>query len=127
LEESELLRDEDYHALFENLPYPVIIRHLELGRYVFVNQAFERAFGFPRAEILGRRPDELNLCASREIKERLVQKVQKGQARMGESVPVRTRDGRVIDCTLRASPVVLGDSILIVGILTEPSEIIARV
>ena len=119
------LRAEDFQAIFERLPYPVIMRHLELGRYVFVNQAFERLFGFPRDEIVGRRPDEVEFWSTRDELERVVTSVQMGQAKTGEQVAARTRDGRLINCTFMASPVRLGEVVVIVGILTGPSEILA--
>ncbi|WP_029581814.1 EAL domain-containing protein [Bradyrhizobium sp. URHD0069] len=46
-------------SVLENVPVCVAAKSIEDGRYIFANRAFERFSRFSRANILGRRADEL--------------------------------------------------------------------
>jgi PAS domain S-box-containing protein len=54
LAEKKLAEELDFQqALLETLPYPVFVKDAE-GRYLTVNEAYEKAYGVSRSELFGR-------------------------------------------------------------------------
>ena len=57
LRESE----EKFHKAFSTSPYPLSIGDFETGRLIEVNEAYARATGYDRKQLLGRTPVELGI------------------------------------------------------------------
>src|SRR5882724_496315 len=70
-------------------PYLISIRRMSSGRVIFVNRAFEESTGFSRDEIIGLRPDQILVWASRAEEERFTKGVLLGTLR-DEHLALRT-------------------------------------
>ncbi|MBX9844349.1 MAG: EAL domain-containing protein [Xanthobacteraceae bacterium] len=58
--EQERDRDRLFlNQIIENVPTTIVVRDVDTGRYVLVNQAAVNHFGIPREQIVGRRPHEI--------------------------------------------------------------------
>jgi two-component system, NtrC family, sensor kinase len=55
------------------------------GRFFYVNDAFERMFGYSRAEVLGQIAAGLGLYADPAARLRLIELLNKGSARISKS------------------------------------------
>lgn len=91
-------RNEDYQWLFRKSPAMATAID-EDGRYLDVNDAFERRMGYPRDELIGRRPLEF---VTAESARRIEEEFRPALRRTGklESKPVSfvARSGEVVDC-----------------------------
>ncbi|NNE45505.1 MAG: PAS domain S-box protein [Rhodothermales bacterium] len=60
--EDALRRSEEkFSKAFHSTPHLVAITSLETGTFIDINEGFERVSGYSRAEVVGRRTDELNM------------------------------------------------------------------
>ncbi len=95
--EEELRESQEIlSAAFRASPDSMAILDFATDRYVEINPAFEQTFGYTRAEILGRTPDEVGLFV--ESSENLHYRDVLGRAgrvRHAEA-QIRTRDGRIL-------------------------------
>ena len=102
--------DERHRLLLDLFPDPFIFYDPE-GRVRFVNAAFERIYGWTREEWLGRRID---FVPDHEV-ERTRQATKRVLA--GEPVVIETqrttRDGRILDVRIRATPVTGPEGVLV--------------
>jgi diguanylate cyclase (GGDEF)-like protein/PAS domain S-box-containing protein len=58
--EQERDRDRLFlNQIIENVPTTIVVRDVNTGRYVLVNQAAVKHFGIPREQIVGKRPHEI--------------------------------------------------------------------
>jgi PAS domain S-box-containing protein len=92
LRESE----EKFSKAFHTSPDVMSIADLETGRYIEVNAAHEKIFGFKREEVIGHSPMELGILLSAEPRERMLAELRaKGSVRDME-VNARNRHGEMI-------------------------------
>ena len=90
LRESE----ERVASAFRATPDSMAIADAETNRYYEINEGFERLFGYTRAEVIGRSPQELNILANPGDAERLrAVLAATGRVRDAE-VEVLTKSGR---------------------------------
>src|SRR5210317_610654 len=91
-------RNEDYQWLFRKAPSMATAID-EDGRYVDVNDAFERRMGYPRDELIGRRPLEF---VTAESARRIEEEFRPALRRTGklESKPLSfvAKSGEIVDC-----------------------------
>lgn len=74
------------------------------GSFVDVNPAFERAIGYRREEVLGKRPIEIDLWPDSEIRATIWAQMRSRNGVRGLAVRLRSRDGTLhhaeLDCEL---------------------------
>jgi two-component system, cell cycle sensor histidine kinase and response regulator CckA len=97
LRESE----ERFRKVFTVSPHPIGITDLVSGELVEVNEAFERVFGHPRAEALGKTTTELGLWRDPDARARMLELVQQGAFRNFEIAGV-DRAGKALSLLLSA-------------------------
>ncbi len=104
LRESE----EKFSKAFRTSPDVVSISELETGRYVEVNEAHEKIFGYPRSEVIGRAPLELGLVGNLELRDEMTRLLKEHGRITGREFEARTRDGKVLRLLYSAELIELG-------------------
>jgi len=110
-------------ALLETLPLPVILRDTE-RRVTLVNAAFEKLFGVPREEIVGKQldhdPNGTPVRNHRETDDELL--AQRKSLRYETSIQVA--DGRIFDVIIAKTPLMAEDGTItgIASVITDISE-----
>jgi len=105
---EEMLKESQarFAAIFQTNPGAIALTRLEDNRLVDVNQAWQEATGYTRAEAIGHTPLELNLWVDPAQRERLVNALrQYGKAR-GE-IQIRRKTGEVRDLLMSAEQIEL--------------------
>ncbi|MDR3460652.1 MAG: PAS domain S-box protein [Verrucomicrobiae bacterium] len=92
LRESE----EKFSKAFHTSPDVMSIADLETGRYLDVNEAHEKVFGFKREEVIGRSPLELGILLSPEPRERMLAQLRATGSVRDLEVQARNRKGELI-------------------------------
>ena len=94
--EEKLRRSEErFRAVFDHSPAINVIVSVADARVVEVNAAAEAAFGFSRAEAVGRSLEELRVLVSEQATERIREELRKTGRAAGWELAARRRDGRV--------------------------------
>jgi PAS domain S-box-containing protein len=99
--------DRRFRGVFELTPDPMALLRLPEGRYEDVNPAFEAAFGWPRADVLGRTGEDLQLFRA-EDRARVLRRLVHGHALDALEVTAQRRDGRELRVVLDARAADMG-------------------
>jgi len=81
LEESEQGRrasEDRFQKVFQSVPVAISVTSLAEGRFIEVNETFERRFGVARKELLGRSSTELGFWENPDERTRLIEQLRRG-------------------------------------------------
>jgi len=87
--------EEMFHKAFQRSPLAVSLTRAEDNSYIDVNEAFERATGWPRDQIIGRTPFELGIWANPEQRRNLQRSVIAGTGVQNLEFSLRNRAGEI--------------------------------
>lgn len=95
MEEALRESEEKFAKAFRATPTVLVIATFKEGRYIEVNETFERIMGYRRDEVIGRISIELNIWENPDDRARIVRMIrEKGEVRDLE-VNFRSREGKV--------------------------------
>jgi len=89
------LSEEKFQKVFRSSPIPFSITTLKEGRFLDVNSAFERRYGYSREEVLGRTVHDLNIWEDPADRVRMVALLQKGGPIRNVITHLRTKCGEI--------------------------------
>lgn len=112
LRESE----EKFFKAFRTSPDVMSIVDLETDHYLEVNDAHEKVFGFPRAEVIGRSPAELGLLADSTQREKLVAQLKAAGSVRNLEIQSRNRRSAPLTMLHSAEIIQLGGRPCILGV-----------
>jgi PAS domain S-box-containing protein len=94
-------REENFKEVFRANPQPMAMTRLTDGRFIDVNESFERLSGYSRDEILGRTSLELGIFSSNEHRKAIMGSLlQTGSVRNVElNLPLKNGDTRLLLCS----------------------------
>jgi PAS domain S-box-containing protein len=104
LRESE----EKFAKAFRTSPDVMSIVDLETGRYVEVNDAHERVFGYPRKDVLGRSPTELGIYNNPEQRKLIQAQLETTGSLRNLEIETHTERGELLFLLLSAEVIELG-------------------
>ena len=118
------LRDSEtrYRLAFQTSPDSININRLADGRYLDVNDGFERLTGWTRAEVIGKTPLEIEIWSDLSARERLLQSLHEhGYCANLESTFVM-RDRRLITGLISAHLMTLGGETCVLSITRDITD-----
>jgi len=89
------LSEEKFQKVFRSSPIPFSITTFKDGRFLDVNSAFERRYGYSREEVLGRTVHDLNIWEDPADRVRMVALLLKGGPIRNVVTRLRTKSGEV--------------------------------
>ncbi|HZZ59289.1 MAG TPA: PAS domain-containing sensor histidine kinase [Opitutaceae bacterium] len=92
--------EELFAAVFRFCPDAIAVNDAATRAFVAVNAAFERLFGHPRADLIGRTALEMGLWAVPSERERVLARVMDEGTVQESPILGRRRDGSIIHCQL---------------------------
>ena len=99
--ESRVKRSEiKFSTIFRNSPDVIAISEKTSGRFLEVNDAYERIIGYSREEALGRTVHELGIWGSRELRRQMVEEVGDRKRLMNYETLFRRKSGEVFPILL---------------------------
>jgi PAS domain S-box-containing protein len=88
--------EERFQTAFYSSPMAMAITTLAEGRYVDVNDAFERQMDYSRDELIGRTTLELNVWPSPSDRAAMISRLQRERTLRDQNTQFRTKSGRLI-------------------------------
>jgi len=121
---EEALREseERFHKAFMTSPAPFVISEIADGRFIDVNEQWERMLGYARAEQIGRTSKELNIWADPKDRDRIVQKLLDHGHFKDEPVKYIDKSGQSIFALWSAESVSLGGRQVMLSLLYDETE-----
>jgi diguanylate cyclase (GGDEF)-like protein/PAS domain S-box-containing protein len=123
-EQSIRSSEEKFSKAFHRSPLGVTITSTDTQRFIDVNDAFTRLVGYDRDEAIGRTSTDLNLWASVENRQEMIDGLAKDGAVRELPTQFRTKSGQILDCVLTAEMLDLDEGPCV---LTLVQDITARV
>ena len=118
LRESE----EKFSKAFRSSPDAISVSDMETGRFVEINEGFERLFACKASDVVGKSSRELNLWAAPEDRDRLLAEIQAKGAVKNFSAMARPRSGPPRPCVLAAESVEIGGRACLVLVIRDVTE-----
>jgi len=85
------------HLLFKLHPTPICLLKLPERRYIDINEAALKTFGFSREEIIGKTNDELNFFVQTEKRQKLLEELLRKGIFDNWELKCRCKDGTILD------------------------------
>jgi PAS domain S-box-containing protein len=104
-EEALSLSEAKFSKAFQASPDWITISTIDDGRYVEVNDTFERISGFRKEEVIGRTAEELGIWIDPQEREEMVKMLRKDGSVRNMEVHFRTRSGTILTM-LRSSEII---------------------
>ncbi len=115
------------NAIIEGLlnmsPYPIAISRVEDGRFMLVNQRYNKISGYSTDEIIGRTPQELNLYDKHDDRQRVVELLRRYGRLDKFETKFRTKDNRTIHANISARPIEYEGQECLLAVTTYVSRI----
>jgi PAS domain S-box-containing protein len=94
-EDSRRSSEEKFEKVFRSSPVPFSITTVKEGKFIDVNAAFERRYGFSRAEVLGRTVHELRIWENPADREFMIAQLNKGGPVRNIMTRLRMKSGEI--------------------------------
>ncbi len=121
-EQALRLSQQKFHKVFQASPAWLSISTLETGEYFDVNDAYLRATGYEKGEVIGRTAIDLGIWANTEERREFVDEIaQKGFARNRE-IQIRVKSGQTLDMLLSGEKIEIEGRQLILVVAQDITE-----
>ena len=94
-EGDRLVSEEKFQKVFRSSPIPFSITTVKEGRFVDVNAAFERRYGYSRQEVLGHTVHELKMWEDPADRILMIEQLQRGGPIRNVITRLRTKSGEI--------------------------------
>jgi PAS domain S-box-containing protein len=121
VEELRLAEDK-FGKVFHASPIPVCFSEVAEGRYLDVNEAYARVFGWSREEAVGRTTGELQVWESPEERARWLDAIREGHGRRDFQAGMRHRSGRPLSVLISSEWVNIGGKDYVMSIVFDITE-----
>jgi len=111
--------EERFAKAFRLAPVPMTVSTLSEFRILDVNEAFIAATGYMAEEVIGKNAAELQLWGSSAERKLLEQALEKTGQMRNQELPLRTKEGHLIDCLVSAEAVTIHDQACVLGVMQD--------
>jgi PAS domain S-box-containing protein len=122
-EDSRRSSEEKFEKVFRSSPVPFSITTMKEGRFVDVNAAFERRYGYSCAEVLGRSVHELGIWEHPADREFMIAQPNKGGPIRNIMTGLRLKSGEVKVTACSASRIQFEGESCILAVSEGPPQI----
>lgn len=121
-EEELKQRSEKYTKAFRQTPVMVVISTLEDGRYLEVNEAFERIMGYRKEEAVGKTTFELGVWHDPSDRNRILEQIKKSGSSTRNTIKFRTKDGELRIGLFSAEKIQVDDQDCMISMVMDITE-----
>lgn len=121
--ESQLrLLEERYEKAFRNSPDSITITDQETGRFIEVNEGFEKITGYQRSYIVGKTSLELGMWKDPEVRKHMIDALRRDGRVRDMFIEVVVRGGDVRSCLLSAELIHLDGKPCLLGVTRDITD-----
>ncbi len=121
--EEELRKSEErLQKVFRSSPAVITLSTLKEGRFVDVNETFERTLGYSKAEAIGKTASELGIWAEFAERSQLIEKLRGGGPVRGVEAQFVTRSGAKMIGLLSGETIDIGGRLCMLSIVHDITE-----
>ncbi len=113
---------EKYTKAFLSAPDAITISELDSGRFIEVNDAAMKLFGYPREELLGKSALELGIWQKQEDRDRFIDQIRKHGKVSQFEVLERRKSGELYYALVNADTISIGNATYLIAMLHDMTE-----
>jgi PAS domain S-box-containing protein len=118
-EEALHIAEEKYTKAFLLAPDAITVSDLESGRFIEVNDAATKIFGFSREELIGKSASELGIWLRKEDRDAFMENV-RTRGRIGDiEIVERCKSGELINLSVSADTIVIDNIRYLIAVLHD--------
>jgi PAS domain S-box-containing protein len=121
-EESRALSEEKFTKVFRASPIAFSITTVDEGRFIDVNEAFERRYGYSRDHLIGRTILDVGIWDDPEERPRMLAEIREHGSTRNHVTHLRTHSGEVVEAVLSAQVLELEGQKCILAVTEEPTD-----
>jgi PAS domain S-box-containing protein len=121
-EENRAFSEERFSRVFRANPVASSITTVDAGRFLDVNEAFERKYGYSRDEIIGRTIRDIGIWADPEDRSRMLDEIRDHGCIRSHSTRIRKRSGEVVEAVFSAQILELEGERCILAVTEEVTD-----
>ena len=121
-EQSRKLSEDKFQKVFRTSPVALSITTMREGRFLDVNEAFERRYGYSREELIGHTVNELRIWASPGDRVELLSHLHKGDAIRKVITRLRTKSGEIKFTAYSADRIQFDDQACLLAVSDDLTE-----
>jgi PAS domain S-box-containing protein len=110
-------------TVFQLSPDPITLTTMKDGRYVDVNEAFTKALGWNRSDVIGRTATEIGFWKDSDFRQRMVEMLKRDGHVRGMPSQVRQPNGEIRDYIYSIDTIQFEDETLLLGIGRDVTEL----
>jgi len=122
VEKALRLSEEKFSKAFHSSPAEIVITTLQEGRFLDVNESFERNMGFARDEAIGHTTLELGLWAKPDERATVVEQIKKQGGVRNLEIRLRTKSGATRVKLYSAEPIDIGGKQCLLAVCEDITE-----
>ena len=122
-EDSLRCSEDKFEKVFRSSPIPFSITTLKEGRFVDVNAAFERRYGYSRVEVLGHTVHELRMWEDPKDRELMLAHLNRGGPIRNVVTRIRTKSGEIKMTAYSADRIQFEDESCILAVSEDVPQI----
>jgi PAS domain S-box-containing protein len=111
-----------YRTAFMTSPEPIVLTSLPEGRYLEINDGFERTFGWPRAEVIGKTSTELGIWKNPEHRAAFLRNVDAHGRVDGFETEFLGKRGAVVAAMVSSNAITIDGQPCILTVLRDITE-----
>jgi PAS domain S-box-containing protein len=121
--EAALRRSEErYRKAFRSSPDSITISEMSTGRFIEVNEGFERMSGHSQKDVIGKSSLDVGLWRNPAARALAIKKLKRGGALRDFETDFVTKDGDVLNCVVSAEQIELDGKRCVVMIVRDVTE-----
>jgi PAS domain S-box-containing protein len=122
-EEALRISKEKYTKVFLSAPDAITISELESGRFIEVNDAASKIWGYSRDELIGKSALELGIWPKREIRDTFIDLVRTNGRVEQYEVVERRKSGDLFNASATANTITIGNTTYLIAITRDISDL----
>lgn len=122
VEENLRVSEERFNKAFNAVPNALLITRKADGLIQDVNDSFEKLFGYPRAEVIGRTTLELNLFAHPTDRDKAMEQLRTAQSLRAFEGDFRTKTGAIRQASVSVEALTIGGEEYLLAIVEDITE-----
>jgi PAS domain S-box-containing protein len=121
-EEALRRSEEKFLKLFQGSPAAVALSSVKDGRFIEVNNTFERFFGYRREEVIGRIVSDIGIWVDPSQGEELTKRLLSEQSVRDWELCFRTKSGDILTCLVSTELIEVGNEPCILSVTSDITE-----
>ncbi|NQU86867.1 MAG: PAS domain S-box protein, partial [Mariniphaga sp.] len=111
--------EEKFKVSFQNYPDPVYISTIPNGKFIDVNNSFEKISGYTCDEVIGKTSEQLNFYLKPEDRTKLFDELNKSKRLVKYEISFRTKSGKILETLVSSEFIKIKGQLCLLSVISD--------